>query len=107
MRTGREIEQEVGATCSKVWYNRCYLVIKEEIENGKHWIVEKWKPEFSTQNVTSKDIWESAKKSAEELEKKYGIENLGPYSDFDWGMMNGRLETLRWVLGDDWGNLDT
>jgi hypothetical protein len=34
-------------------------------------------------------------------------ENLDPYSKFDWGMMNGKLSALRWVLGDDWDMLDT
>ncbi len=42
-----------------------------------------------------------------EVEKKYGKDNLGPYSDFDWGMINGKLSALRWVMGDDWDFLDT
>lgn len=33
--------------------------------------------------------------------------HLGPYSDFDWRMINGKLSALRWVLGDDWDMLDT
>jgi hypothetical protein len=32
------------------------------------------------------DIWASALKAAERVEKKYGRENLGPYSKFEWGM---------------------
>ena len=28
-------------------------------------------------------------------------------SDFEWGMWNGKLSTLRWVLGEDWDFLDT
>ncbi len=41
------------------------------------------------------------------VESKYGDDNLGPYSDFDWGMLNGKLSALRWVLGDEWDFLDT
>lgn len=41
------------------------------------------------------------------VEAKYGIENLGPYSDFDWGMLNGKLSALRWVTGSEWDFLDT
>jgi hypothetical protein len=47
-------------------------------------------------------IMEGAIKSAKKIEEKYGREALGPYSDFDWGMMNGKLSALRWVLGEDW-----
>lgn len=33
--------------------------------------------------------------------------NLGPWNDFDWGMLNGKFSALRWVLGDKWDMLDT
>jgi hypothetical protein len=36
-----------------------------------------------------------------------GSENLGPWSDFEWGIINGKLSALRWVTGDDWDMLDT
>jgi hypothetical protein len=45
--------------------------------------------------------------SAKRVEKKYGKANLGPYSKFDSGMINGKLSALRWVLGDEWDMLDT
>lgn len=41
------------------------------------------------------------------LEKKYGYDAMQPGSDFEWGMLSGELSALRWVLGDDWGSLDT
>lgn len=44
------------------------------------------------------------------VEKKYGgkkaVRNYYK-TDFEWGMMNGKLSALRWVLGDDWDMLDT
>ena len=42
-----------------------------------------------------------------EAEQRFGKETLGPWSDFEWGMLSGKLSALRWVLGDDWDNMDT
>jgi hypothetical protein len=54
-----------------------------------------------------RDVLKMAKKAAGRVEKKYGRENLGPWDDFEWRMINGKLSALRWVLGDEWDMLDT
>ena len=40
-------------------------------------------------------------------ETNSGTGQLGPYSDFELGMLNGKLSAIRWVLGSEWDFLDT
>lgn len=46
-----------------------------------------------------------ARKRVEETYTQPG--ELGPYTDFELGMLNGKLSALRWVLGSEWDFLDT
>jgi hypothetical protein len=39
-------------------------------------------------------------------EQEYGKENLMVRSDYEWGMVRGKLSALRWVLGEQWDMLD-
>lgn len=82
----------MGIFLDKIWFDR-HLSFRYRIETG-------------IETVDPK-IWEGALNSAQKVIDKYGEENLGPYSDFEWGMLNGKLSALRWVLGDDWDMLDT
>jgi len=92
---------------SKVWYNR-HQYRAWQIEKGKIKIIERKDFSIKTSHKTIvKDIWAGAKKSAIQLEKKYGKENLGPWTDFEWGMINGKLSALRWIMGEDWDELYT
>ena len=52
-------------------------------------------------------IWQGALKAAKKMEIEVGRELLGPWDDFEWGMINGKLSAIRWVLGDEWDMLDT
>ena len=46
-----------------------------------------------------------ARKRVQETYTQLG--ELGPYTDFELGMLNGKLSALRWVLGSEWDFLDT
>lgn len=42
------------------------------------------------------------------VEETYTEEGqLGPYTDFELGMLHGKMSALRWVLGSEWDFLDT
>jgi hypothetical protein len=103
-----EIVDVIDELCTKVWYNR-HQLRRQLIERGKIKLVEK--ETFPVKNhlrrPIQRDIWEGALKSAAKVEKKYGLENLGPWDDFEWGMLNGKLSALRWALGDEWDSLYT
>lgn len=91
-RSEKEIGEVIGELIDKVWYNR-HQELKELVESG--------------QEEVDAQIWRDARKHAKLVEEKYGLENLGPWDDFEWGMLNGKLSALRWVLGDEWDMLDT
>lgn len=103
-----EIVDAIDELCTKVWYNR-HQVTRERIEHGKIEIVEKetFPVKDHQRRPIQRDVWEGALKAAAKVEKRYGLENLGPWDDFEWGMLNGKLSALRWALGDDWDMLDT
>lgn len=103
-----EISGAISELLDKVWYNR-HQVRLEKVESGEIKIVGKETAEDrrGRERTCQRDIWEGARKSARKVEKRYGLKHLGPWDDFDWGMINGKLSALRWVLGDEWDMLDT
>ena len=103
-----EIVSAIDELFDKVWYNR-HWGTRIDIEEGRTKIVEKETfpvKDHSTRPI-QRDVWERALKAARRVEKKHGKKKLGPWSDFEWGMINGKLSALRWVLGDEWDMLDT
>jgi hypothetical protein len=92
----------------QVWYNR-HWNLRVAIQEGRVKIVEKdtYPRAPSAPATVQRDVWSGALKAARQVEKRFGKENLGPWDDFDWGMINGKLSALRWMTGDDWDMLDT
>ncbi|EGT5656593.1 DUF4935 domain-containing protein [Citrobacter braakii] len=103
MRSLTDILAAIDEYCKKVWYNR-HKYREYKIEIGEITLIPKGDKRHGN-NVIHEDIWEKAKLAAAEIEEQY--ENTGPWDDFEWGMVNGKLSALRWVLGDEWDMLDT
>jgi len=98
-----DIEKELE---QKIWYNR-HKNREHLIATGKIKLIDRkdFDIKTSSKNIVN-DIWEGALESAKKVEDIYGKENL-TFDDFEWGMINGKLSALRWVIGDEWDNLDT
>lgn len=76
----------------RIWYDR-KLMFEKRLADGV--------------TPPPQDILDRMRRAMLGVEDRYAKDNLGPYSPFEWGMLNGKLSALRWVLGDDWDMLDT
>lgn len=87
-----EILAALDELWDKIWYNR-HMNWKYRIERGL--------------DTAEPNLWKIARRGARRIEAKYGLDALGPWTDFEWGMLSGKMSALRWVLGDEWDFLDT
>jgi predicted nucleic acid-binding protein len=111
-RRASEISDAIEELTNRVWYDR-HMVMRRKIETGKCKVISR--KDFGSQHYRASGLGKLitdgtlaiAMRSAQRVEKKYGKETLGPYSKFEWGMINGKLSALRWVFGADWDELYT
>jgi hypothetical protein len=103
-----EILEAIDLLFHQVWYNR-HWNLRIGIEEGEIKVVDKetYPRPLNAPETIQRDVLKMALKAAREVERRYGKKNLGPWGDFEWGMINGQLSALRWVLGDEWDMLDT
>jgi hypothetical protein len=103
-----EILEAEDLLSNQVWYNR-HWNRRIGVQTGKIKVVDKetYPTPRGRERTIQRKVWEGALKSARKVELRYGKKNLGPWDDFEWGMVNGKLSALRWVLGDEWDMLDT
>ena len=92
-RTLAEILEAEHEFFDKIWYVR-KLILKERIDAGE-------REPLPTELADGMDAAMRA------IEERYGAENVGPWDDWGWGFVHGKLSALRWVLGDEWDFLDT
>ena len=99
----QEIMSAIDELFDKVWYNR-HMNMMYHIEEGETEIVPSGTPRYGN-GVIHEDVLIRAKAAAQRVREQY--KDTGPWSDFEWGMLNGKLSALRWVLGEEWDMLDT
>lgn len=86
-RRSEEIEHVMRTTSDKLWY-----------DDYKHYL--------NSNRSILPQILNDSKVVLTCLENMYGKKNLGPCTDFEYGMLLGRLRTLRWLLGEEWDGMD-
>ena len=93
----------------QVWYNR-HMNLRFQVESDDVRIItseDLKKLDGYHPEVVVDAVWQRALKAARKTEDEVGRERLGPWDDFEWGMINGKLSAIRWMLGDEWDMLDT
>jgi hypothetical protein len=93
-RNDRAILEAEGEFMDVIWYDRKLVLLQRLKEEAE---------------TIDPKIQKRMLASVRALEKKYGKKKLRDYyhNDFEWGMLNGKLSALRWVLGSEWDMLET
>src|SRR5580704_9709930 len=89
LESRRPLEEILAAThklSDQVWYER-HQLLEHKSQTAEY----VWEP----------NVHALALAAARKIEAKYPKADLGPYDDFAWGMLCGKLSALRWALGDD------
>ena len=101
-----EAEQKLE---QQIWYNRKWGII-DRVEKGvlKQVTREVYyaAPPKKRRDMIVDTIWDGMMAAMKSAEAELPGE-LGPWTDFEWGMLNGKLSAIRWFLGHEWDMLDT
>lgn len=104
-----ELLEAENKLTTQIWYGRKWGIIAA-VESGKQKRVPRDIWEASTpeqrRGLIVDEIWDGMIAAMKSAEEQYP-EELGPWTDFEWGMLSGKLSAIRWVLGDEWDMLDT
>lgn len=100
-----EIIRTEHQLAEKVWYDR-FQMTRSNVGEGVLKVVPD-REAARRDNEIAESVWQAGNVNAKVVEAEHGPANLGPYSDFEWGFLTGKLSAIRWVLGEDWDNLST
>ncbi|WP_162039174.1 PIN domain-containing protein [Undibacterium sp. YM2] len=105
-----ELLEAENKLTTQIWYGRKWHII-DSVESGEEKLVSKeiWDQATPEERryLMVDTIWEGMIAAMKSAEEEFGVGELGPWTDFEWGMLNGKLSAIRWVLGDEWDMLDT
>jgi len=91
LRTEKELKEAEKRFFDIIWWNRHKVLEKHYKKTG---------------DFPPEEIWNKALEEAEKIEKDIP-DSERILNEFDWGMVNGKLSAIRWVLGDEWDNLSS
>ncbi|OWZ92278.1 hypothetical protein B9J07_17540 [Sinorhizobium sp. LM21] len=104
-----ELLEAEDKLATQIWYGRKWGII-DRVESGKEKRVPRAVWELASpeerRGMIVDEIWNGMLAGMKSAEEQYPDE-LGPWTDFEWGMLNGKLSAIRWMLGDEWDMLDT
>jgi hypothetical protein len=89
IRSKNEIEEAEKEFFEKVWF------VKRE------WNIADMKS-LGTAQAEMDEYLETIRPKQQEITQKYGRKNLIFKDEMNWGLTDGRLSGLRWVLGKGW-----
>ena len=89
-----------------LWHVRKFSLL-DEIESGSLKVVDDGEGLNSARSTISRSTLDIVLRVMKDNEKRYGKETFGPFTDFQWGMINGKLSAIRWMMGHDWDMLDS
>jgi len=94
-RNDADILEMYNELWEKVWYIR-KIIRFEKMQRGEVPYEDQNQPHLI-----------KALERMKQIEDKYGLENL-VWPDVEWGIVQGKLSALSWVMGSEWeGSLDT
>lgn len=108
-RTLSELLEAEDKLTTQIWYGRKWGII-DAVDSGRRKQVPRavWVASTAEERrgMIVDEIWDGMIAAMKSAEEQYP-EELGPWTDFEWGLLSGKLSAIRWVLGYEWDMLDT